>query len=132
MKRIVYISFVLFIATTLSSGLWPSSSGTAAPRRETAIVEFAETVKLNDVLLKGEYLIVHDEERMARGEPCTYFYRGNRQDEAKLATAFHCIHVDRGRAKAFKVTFSRHSTPYDVPEIKEIQFAGSKDGHQVP
>ena len=132
MKRIVYILFVLFIASTLSSGLWPSSSGIAAPRRESAVVEFAETVKLNGVLLRGQYLIVHDEERMARGEPCTYFYRGNRQDEAKLVTAFHCIHVDRGRTESIKVTFSRHSTPYDVPEIQELQFAGSKDGHKVP
>ena len=132
MKRIIFISFVLFGALAMSGSLWPSGNGAAAPRRESAIVEFAETVKLQGILLRGEYLIVHDEERMARGEPCTYIYRGKQQDEAKLAAAFHCIHVDRAKAEAFKVTFTRHSTPYEVPEVKEIQFAGSKDGHQVP
>ena len=132
MKRIILISFVIFGALAMSGSLCPSGKSTAAPRRESAIVEFAETVKLQGVLLRGQYLIVHDEERMARGEPCTYVYSGKQEDKAKLAAAFHCIHVDRSKTETFKVTFSRHSTPYEVPEVKEIQFAGSKDGHQVP
>jgi hypothetical protein len=131
MKRIVVITFALFGLLTIG-GSTPSSGITAATSRESAVVEFAETVKLQGVLLRGEYLIVHDEERMARGEPCTYIYRGKHQDETRLAAAFHCIHVDRERANALKITFSRHSTPYEVAEITEIQFAGSKDGHKVP
>jgi hypothetical protein len=132
MKRIAFISFVLLGALAVSGGLWPSGKGNAAPRRESAVVEFTQTVKLQGVLLRGEYLVVHDDERMENGEPCTYIYQGNRQDEAKLVIAFHCIHVERDRADAFKVTFSHHPTTYGVPEVKEIQFAGSRDGHQVP
>ncbi len=33
---------------------------------------------------------------------------------------------------AFKVTFVRRPTSFEIPEIKEIQFAGSRDGHKVP
>jgi hypothetical protein len=132
MKRILYISIVLVGCLAFGGSFLPTDSASAGPRRETAIVEFAQTVKLRDVLLRGQYLVVHDEERMARGEACTYVYRGTQINEQKLVVSFHCIHVDRDRADAFKVTFTRRVTPFDVPEIKEIQFAGSKDGHAVP
>ena len=114
------------------AGMFNSSPITAAPTMESAVVEFADTVKLGDILLRGEYLIVHDEERMARGEPCTYIYRGKKIDRAKLVTAFHCIHVQRERVAAFKATISHPATPYGIAELKEIQFAGSTDGHAVP
>ena len=132
MKRIVFVTFALFGLLVLGSGLLPSGNGVAAPRRESAVVEFAQTVKLGAVLLRGEYLLVHDEERMARGEPCTYIYRGKHIDEKKLVYSFHCIHVDREKATAFKATFAHRTSLNETPEIKEIQFAGSKDGHQVP
>jgi len=132
MKRISLISLVIFGALALSGSLWPSGKSNAAPRRESAVVEFTETVRLQGVLLRGQYFIVHDEERMARNEFCTYIYHGDRQNEAKLAIAFHCMHVDRDRAAAFKVTYYSNTTPYGVPEVKEIQFAGSTVGHRVP
>lgn len=131
MKRIVFASIMLSGLLVLGAGLWPSSTK-AAPRRESAVVEFAQSVKLGGVLLRGEYLIVHDEEKMALGEPCTYVYSGRQANEKNLVVAFHCIHVERDRATAFKVTFAQRRPPYDLPEIKEFQFAGSKDGHQVP
>ena len=132
MKRIVLTTFALFGLLVLGGSLWPSGNTTAASRRESAVVEFAETVKLGGVLLRGEYLIVHDEERMARGEACTYIYRGKEIDESKLVTSFHCIHVERDKATAFKASFTRRTTPYETLEITEFQFAGSKDGHKVP
>jgi hypothetical protein len=131
MKRIVLATFALFGLLVLGGSLWPSDSQ-AAPRRESAVVEFSQTVKLGGVLLRGEYLIVHDEERMARGEACTYIYQGRQIDEAKLITSFHCIHVNREMTTAFKTTFAPRLSAYQVPEVTEIQFAGSKDGHKVP
>ena len=132
MKRISLMFFALFGVLALNVIVWPSAGSLAAGSSESAVVEFAETVKLQGALLKGEYFVVHDEQRMARGEPCTYIYRGNQLDETKLVVAFHCIHVNRDKALAFKVTLNRHSTPYEVPEIQEIQFAGSTEGHRVP
>jgi hypothetical protein len=69
---------------------------------------------------------------MARGEPCTWIYSGKELDQSKLVTSFHCIHVDRQKTDALKVSFKRNVTPYETPEITEIQFAGSRDGHKVP
>jgi hypothetical protein len=132
MKRFVLISLMMLGALAVSGGLWPSARGKAAPRRESAVVEFTQIVKLQDVLLKGQYLIVHDEERMARGEPCTYIYHGDRVIPAKLVIAFHCIPVERDRAEGFKVTLSHRAMPYEMPEVTEYQFAGSTEGHKVP
>jgi hypothetical protein len=132
MKRILFVMFAMFGLLVLGGSTLPSGKSAAAPRRESAVVEFAETVRLGGVLLRGQYLVVHDEERMARGEPCTYIYSGDQENKRKLVTSFHCIHVERERAEAFKVTFAHRFSIYQVPEIAEIQFAGSKDGHQVP
>jgi hypothetical protein len=132
MKRILLISFVIFGALLVKGGLSPSARGNGAPHRESAVVEFTQTVKLQDVLLRGQYLIVHDEERMANGEACTYIYHGSRVNPAKLVASFHCIPVERPRADGFKVILARHTTPYEVQEVKEYQFAGSTEGHQVP
>ena len=78
MKRFVLISSMILGALAVGAGLWPSVRGNAAPHRESAIVEFTQTVRLQNVLLRGQYLIVHDEELMARGEPCTYIFHGDR------------------------------------------------------
>ena len=131
MKRFVQILFVLFSMLAFVGGIRPSV-GMSAATRESAVVEFAETVKLGDVLLRGNYLIVHDEERMARGEACTYVYRGAQIDDTKLVTSFHCIHIEREATPTLKITFKHRSSPYETPEVMEIQFAGSKDGHKVP
>lgn len=132
MKRFVLISLMMLGALAVSGGLWPSVRGKAAPHRESAVVEFTQTVRLQNVLLRGQYLIVHDEELMARGEACTYIFHGDRADPAKLVISFHCIPVERDKAEGFKVTLSHHSGPYEIPEVKEYQFAGSIEGHQVP
>jgi GTP-dependent phosphoenolpyruvate carboxykinase len=124
--------FALFGFLMLSGNYLLSGSSATATRLESAVVEFAENVKVRDVILRGEYLFVHDEERMAKGEPCTYIYRGKQQDETKLVASFHCIHVDREMVSEFKATITKRVTPYDVAELTEIQFAGSKDGHRVP
>jgi hypothetical protein len=126
LKTIALLSLLVFGSTFYQSNI------IAAPPVESAIVEFADTVRLGGVLLRGEYLIVHDEVRMARGEPCTYIYRGKQADETKLVSAFHCLHVKREMATSFKATISRRSSPYETAEVTEIQFAGSTDGHVVP
>src|SRR5580765_7143083 len=130
MKRFVLISLMMLGALAVSGGLWPSARGKAAPHRTSAVVEFTQTVRLHDVLLRGQYLIVHDEELMARGEPCTYIFHGDRADPAKLVISFHCIPVERDKAEGFKVIVSKPAGA--MPEVKEFQFAGSTEGHQVP
>ena len=131
MKRsLAFISLALVFATMF---VLPAAVGKGnAPFKEQALVEIADSVKLMGVFLKGEYLFVHDEERMARGEPCTYVYSGKIERADKLVTSFHCLHVDRDKAERFTMTLDPRRSAYDVIEVREIQFANSTDGHRVP
>lgn len=126
---------IAVLAATLAAiiAIAVSAKGDTAPKRESAVVEFTNTVKLTNVLLRGQYLIVHDEERMAKGEPCTYVYSGTVEKADNLVTSFHCIHMKRAKTDRLKVTFANYGgKSYETPEILEFQFAGSADGHRVP
>ena len=131
MKHFAIAVFILGV-TLWFTGSFAQGSKADSPTREKAVVEFAQTVKLMGVLLRGEYVIVHDDGRMAAGEPCTYVYRSKNGKEGDLVASFHCEHVDRAKAKAFTTRFHGRNTAYDTPEIQEFQFAGSAAGHRVP
>jgi len=98
------------------------------PANERANVRFNELVRLRDVFLRGDYVFVHDEEKMANGEDCTWVY----DTQGKFVTSFHCTPVDRPISESFKVVVSPRTNAFDLPVVREIQFAGSTEGHQVP
>lgn len=127
MKRLLFAGSML-AALIITIGVFAVEANTEAKKNERATIEFTETVKLLDVLLKGEYLIVHDEERMARGEDCTYLY----DSKGRLVVSFHCTPVERPKTEQFRIVVSKANSPYGPGEIKEIQFAGSTEAHRVP
>ena len=101
-------------------------------QREEAVVEFTETVKLQGVLLRGQYLISHDDTKMAAGEPCLSIYTMKAGKRDKLVISIHCEPVARERAAQFTVTLSPRSSANAVREVREIQFAGIARGHRIP
>lgn len=111
----------------MMAGVFAAHAKSESKGNERATVQFNETYKLLDVSLKGEYLVVHDEGGMAKGEDCTYLY----DLSGKLVVSFHCTPVQRPKADRFRVVASR-LTPDGILEIKEIQFPGSTEGHLVP
>ncbi|MFY9555581.1 MAG: hypothetical protein WAV20_23365 [Blastocatellia bacterium] len=127
MKRLVFAGSML-AALILTIGVFAVEANTEAKKNESATVEFTETVKLLGVFLKGEYLMIHDEERMAKGEDCTYIY----DSKGNLVVSFHCIPVERPKTKGFRIVVSKINAPYGPGEVKEIQFPGSTEAHQVP
>src|SRR2546423_452996 len=131
MKRFAISIFILAIVIWVGFAFAPTTKA-AGPRREKALVEFTETVKLQGVLLRGEYIFVHDEERMTRGEPCTYIYRNVNGQEGELVVAFHCVHMEHAKADHFTIRLNKRNTPYDTPELVEFQFAGDTASHRVP
>ena len=130
MKRLTY-ALLLFAVMIFASALAQKGKAETA-RRDEAIVEFPETVKLLDVLLKGEYLMVHDEEKMAQGFPCFYIYTVKKGKQDALVVSFHCQHIDREKPDKFSVRLSNRNSPFALREVLELQFAGSDDGHGVP
>lgn len=128
-------SLLLFIAIlgalTLSNSMVPSVSNAAnAAKKERAVIKFSEPVQLMGATLKGEYLFVHDDEAMARGEACTYVYKGQAENVNNLVTSFHCMPVAAERAPYFRVRASLNM--FGQYEISEYQFAGSTEVHLVP
>ena len=128
MKR-VFLAVAILGTLALSSGPLLTGGKAQAATSERAVVEFTQPVKLLNVFLRGAYTIIHDDSRMAQGEPCFYIYANEQPD--KLVISFHCTQVARDKVERFTVRTSR-STWFDVPEVHEIQFAGSTTAHRVP
>jgi hypothetical protein len=129
MKRFTFIA-VIFGAALLFSGMLAPIGRATASSKESAVVVFEQKVKLQNIFLKGEYLFVHDEEKMARGEDCTYIYNHRSGRPGELVTSFHCVPVQRETAARFTVVTTRLLP--DLFELREYQFAGSTEAHQVP
>jgi hypothetical protein len=133
-EEIIMKSFLLFIAllcaVMLSTSPTPSVTNAAnAARKERAVMKFNQPVKLVGLTLKGEYLFVHDDLAMARGEACTFVYKGNAEIPDKLVVSFHCTPVERARVTNFTV---RTVLTPSGENIKEFQFGGSSEAHLVP
>jgi len=121
----------ILAALTLSNGVLPSTSTAAnAPRKQRAVMKFSEPVQLMGAELKGEYLFVHNDEAMARGEACTYVYKGDAESVNNLIISFHCTPVPAPRAPYFRVRVGLNIL--GQYEIREFQFAGSSEVHLVP
>ena len=128
MKSLALFVMVL-CALIIGSVSWKTEASNTA-RKQSAVTNFERAVVLHGVTLKGEYLFVHDDAAMQRGEACTYVYEGNAAIPKKLAVSFHCVPIQRAKAKNFIIR-SVETSP-GVTELKEFQFAGDTEGHAVP
>ena len=125
MKKLLFAAS-MFTALVITIGVFTAQAKAEPKKTETATIQFTETVKLLDVFLKGEYLIVHDEDKMAKGEDCTYVYSRS----GELVVSFHCTPVERPKSDRFRVV-TRRLDPSGLNEVTEIQFAGSTEAHQI-
>ena len=91
---------------------------------------FNQPVKLMGFTLQGEYLFVHDDAAMARGEACTFVYKGVAATPSKLVVSFHCTPAPRTKVANFTVRTLLISP--GLSELKEFQFGGSTESHLVP
>jgi hypothetical protein len=127
----VLLFIALICAVTLGSSLTQSAAtATGVARRERAVIKFSQPVMLMGKTLKGEYLFVHDDLAMARGEACTFVYKGVVEVPDKLVASFHCTPAERDIVAGFTVR-SVEISP-GLTEIREFQFGGSTETHLIP
>jgi hypothetical protein len=109
-----------------------ASTGAHMSTRQWAIVSFREPVLIRGSVLMGRYLVVHDDERMAKGEPCTSIYVFDKETGPKsLEVEFMC--VPKQKALTDKTTFQVRRHPgIEIPQVIEYQFAGDEEAHGVP
>ena len=100
------------------------------PVRKTMTVWFHRPVKIGDRILLGQYLIEHDDLRMARGWPCTYIYEAS--DQRLPVVAFRCTHLNRSRVHQSTVALRALGEANGMTEFTEFQFAGETAAHGVP
>lgn len=99
--------------------------------KQSSIVNFVDTVLVHKKFIAGPVLIVHDEAKMARGEPCTTFYRFDPADGPKEElVSFHC--TPRRGDQVSKTTLSIVSDEPGVRRLTEYQIAGDTEAHGVP
>jgi len=130
MKRMILAIPLLLASLAFINA--PAAGMTGNPQREEAVVEFTELVKLQGALLRGQYLIYHDDAKMAEGKPCLYIYTMKAGKRDQLVVAVHCEPVERKPAKEFTVLLTPRNFAYGVREVREIQFPGVAKAHKIP
>ena len=116
----------------LGAGAVTTSAG-SAPRRQSAVIYVSQPTLIGSTIVQGPVLFVHDEERMARGEPCTtirLFEPGSGPTESLVS--FHCIPTRRPVARAFTIRTRPNTADGFGCVLTEYQFAGDSEGHGVP
>lgn len=103
--------------------------GPAPPVQQRAEVWFHRPVLVGKSILQGRYVIEHDNDRMARGEPCTHIYAYD--DQKTPVVAFHCTHLERDRADQNLVVVYTTSDG-NLQKLTEFQFAGETASHGYP
>jgi len=103
----------------------------ASSTRQWTIVNFVNAVQVKGALVMGPVLIVHDDVKMAKGEPCTTFYRFDRvKGPQEELVSFHCRPAQRTAVDSTLLTVV--SNDPGCKKLVEYQIAGDSEGHGVP
>lgn len=113
-----------------------ATNGTnVAPTKQWTVVNFTVPTRLGNDVMLGQYLIVHDDARMAKGEPCTTIYRFNpsRGPEEQIVE-FMCVPNHGLPNETMKLTVEREPgvNPSARVALVGYQFAGDAEIHGVP
>src|SRR5437762_7370421 len=95
MRTRIIVGVTLLVAV-LGVGTFAGRAAEVGGHRQWTVVNFPDAVQVKDQILMGPVLIVHDDEKMSRGEACTTFYRfdPSKGPQEKLIS-FHCLPVQR-------------------------------------
>ena len=122
-KDVNVIDVLLSMDSQVANPQWVA----APPVRQLTDVWFMRPIMVGKSILQGHYVIEHDNDRMARGEPCTHIYAFD--DREQPVVTFHCTHLERNRATR---NIAVLETRGDMQYLSEFQFAGETAAHGVP
>ena len=128
--RLRRITVILVAALSTAAA---ATSGDDAGRRQWAAVYLSEPTLIGSTIVQGPVVFVHDDGKMARGEPCTsvlLFEPGKGPTEE--VAAFHCIPERRPVVHTFTMTTRPNVELGFGCVLIEYQFAGDAEGHGVP
>ena len=99
--------------------------------KQWSIVNFVDPVYVLDKIVMGPVIIVHDSDKMARGEACTTFYRfkpgvGPKEE----LVSFHCRPRQANLVET--TTFTTVNTEPGCKRLVEYQIGGDAEAHGIP
>jgi hypothetical protein len=122
---------VAVVIVALGVGALASRAGDVTSSRQWTIVNFPDAVQVKDTLIMGPVLIVHDSEKMARGQACTTFYRFDPAKGPKEElVSFHCL--PQAATAVPETTFAYVDTQAGCKRLVSYQIAGDSEAHGVP
>ena len=122
--------FVTLICAVVLTSTSSANNKSPATGKQRATAQFTQPVVVQGVTLKGEYLFVHDDAAMARGEACTRIYKGSAEIASNLVVEFHCVPIQRAKTNFFIVRTKQLAD--GVAELNEYQFKGDTEAHGTP
>jgi hypothetical protein len=113
---------------SIGSGLMTADEWLPPPVRQRGVVWFHRPVWVGRNVLMGKYIIEHDTDRQARGEPCTHIYAAGAPDTPIVA--FHCTHLEAERQD--RTVVGVQFLGGAVQKLLWFQFAGEEAAHGYP
>ena len=120
-------------AAMLLAAMTTATVGGATARRQCAIANLKNPTLVGSVIVQGPVMFVHDDEKAARGEPCTsvFLFDPHKGADEEIAT-FHCIPRPRKVAARFTIRTKWNRELQYGWILTEYQFGGDAEGHGVP
>lgn len=120
-----------FIGATLIIGFLGAATLDAVPSRRSAVVRFLRPTIIAGTFVLGTVIIEHDDEKMAKGEPCTTIYHFKSNNErGEPIVSFMCMPRARDVATKFEAMLMKSVSWPD--RLTEYQLPGENEGHGVP
>lgn len=129
-SKLVVVSLLL---CRLGVGVAAATRGGSAAVRQWAVVYLREPTLIGSTIVQGPVIFSHDEEKMARGEPCTtvqLFEPG--LGPAEPIASFHCTPIRRPSVSMFTIRTRPNTQDGIGCVLTEYQFAADAVGHGVP
>jgi hypothetical protein len=131
MRTRIIVGIIGVIAVAGAATLAARGIDAVGADKQWSIVNFADPVRVAGTLVMGPVLIVHDSNKMARGEACTTFYRFKPgKGPTDEIVSFHCR--PRQATLAETTTFTTISTEPGCKRLVEYQIGGDAEAHGVP
>ena len=123
----------LMVVGGLSAGTFASRGGADVNgARNWTLVNFVTPVLVQNRVVMGPVMIVHDNEKMERGEPCTTFYAFDRErGPREEIVSFHCTPVQRSVAATTHLVLA-DGIDGSCKRLVSYQFAGDSEAHAIP
>ncbi len=122
----------ILVASLVLLGIGIAAARPAAdPALKWAAVNLKDTTVIAGAFVSGPVVFVHDDEKMARGGPCTSVHRFEPgKGLGEEIVAFHC--KPRWTSAPGRFTTATASRPDGPPVMTEYQFAGDEEAHGIP